>query len=339
VVAFPKPKVNFTYQVNDEIAGLRQYEQTAAGRDIPDKASDRLLIASWNIANLGVQQRRDDDYRIIADLISWFDLIALQEVNDNLEGLRKLQRFLPPSYNLLFSDTAGNSERLTFVYDSSKVALLQKVGEIAIPPSQQKSIKLPGIAMPFDGFDRNPYLAAFRAGSFSFILVNVHLYFGKMTPKPMAETSIQRRSLETYAVARWADNRRRSKNSYLHDVIAIGDFNLPRRDPEDPVYRALTRKGLKLPKHFTAVGSSLSGEDHYDQVAFHPAATTDSEFSGKAGVFDYDGAIFNTLWDRFMTEHQNLTPAKQKKKAITAFRAYLRYYISDHRPLWVEFKT
>jgi hypothetical protein len=30
--------------------------------------------------------------------VGWFDLIAMQEVNDNLEGLRGIQRQLPDRY-------------------------------------------------------------------------------------------------------------------------------------------------------------------------------------------------------------------------------------------------
>lgn len=36
-----------------QINALREYEATKPGRGIPDKASDRLLLATWNIANLG----------------------------------------------------------------------------------------------------------------------------------------------------------------------------------------------------------------------------------------------------------------------------------------------
>jgi hypothetical protein len=41
-------------------------------------------------------------------------------------------------------------------------------------------------------------------------------------------------------------------------------------------------------------------------------------------VFDFDNALFRDLY-----EDRGLKP----------FLAYARYHISDHRPLWVEFKT
>ncbi len=315
---FPKPACSYEYHLSPQIDALRKYRDTNPGRAIPAKAADRLLLATWNVANLGVQERREKDYLLIAELVSWFDLVAMQEVNDNLSGLRAIHRHLPESFRLLFSDAAGNDERLAFIYDSDKVALLEEVGEVAIPPSDIRYIKLPGIGQRFGGFDRNPYLAGFRSNSFVFILVNVHLYFGSESA-----ISVNRRSLETYAVARWADLRRQSPYAYSRDIIALGDFNLPKAQPGDPIYEALTKRGLHLPKHSTQIGSSIASDSHYDQVAFFPSETQ-QEFTGNSGVFDFDGALFRTLWEE-------RTPQE--------FFSYVRYYVSDHRPLWAQFRV
>lgn len=315
---FPKPSVAYDYTVASQIAAVRQYRDTKPGRAIPAKKANRLLLATWNIANLGVQQRRDKDYRLLAEIISWFDLIAIQEVNDNLEGLRAIRSYLPASFRMLCSDIAGNRERLAFLYDSSKVTQLEKVGEVAIPPSELKDIALPGIAARFTGFDRNPYLAAFQAGSFKFSVVSVHLYFGGED-----QASMHRRSLETYAVARWADLRRKSKYSYTKDIIALGDFNLPKTKPGDPIFAALTKRGLHLPQHSSEIGSSIASDNHYDQIAFYPGETA-NDFTGKTGVFDLDGAVFPDLW---------------QSKGQKTFLAYVRYYLSDHRPMWAEFRV
>ena len=140
---FPRPAFNYTYQTGAQIDALRHWRDTEPGRAIPAKDNDHLLIATWNIANLGSQERRDRAYRRLAEMVSWFDLVAVQEVKDDLSGLRALHGHLPPAYRMLFSDRAGNNERLTFLYDSGKVALLEKVGEIAIAPSAQRHIRLP----------------------------------------------------------------------------------------------------------------------------------------------------------------------------------------------------
>jgi hypothetical protein len=115
---FPKPDFSYDYRVSSQLSALRRYRDSKPGRQIPPKAPDRLLLATWNIANLGVQDRSEDDDALIAEILGWFDLVAIQEVNDNLAGLRGIQEKLPDHYRLLFSDPAGNDERLTFLYDS-----------------------------------------------------------------------------------------------------------------------------------------------------------------------------------------------------------------------------
>jgi endonuclease/exonuclease/phosphatase family metal-dependent hydrolase len=314
---FPKPAFSYEYRLSSQIDALRRYRDTKPGRAIPAKAADRLLVATWNVANLGVQERREKDYLLIAEIVSWFDLVAMQEVNNDLSGLRAIHRHLPRSFRLLFSDAAGNEERMAFIYDSDKVTLLEEVGEVAIPPSDINDIRLPGITQAFEGFDRNPYLAGFSSDSFVYVLVNVHLYFGSESA-----ISMNRRRLETYAVARWADLRRQSPYAYSQDIIALGDFNLPKAEPGDPIFEALTRRGLHLPEHSTQIGSTIETDSHYDQVAFFPGETQ-QEFTGNLGVFDFDGALFRTLWEA-------RTPRE--------FFAYVRYYVSDHRPLWAEFR-
>ncbi|MGD8587848.1 MAG: endonuclease/exonuclease/phosphatase family protein [Chromatiales bacterium] len=314
--SLPKPSFTFDYSVNEEIANLHQHRASAPGRDIPLKSTDRLLLASWNVANLGLHRRRDNDYRLLAEIIGWFDLIAIQEVNDNLDGLRAIKEHLCSDYRALFCDKAGNDERTAFLYDSRKISLLEMVGEVAVPEKDQRFIKLPGIDRKFHGFDRNPYLAGFRAGSFEFVVANVHLYFGNDT-----QADRERRSLEAYAVSRWGDLRRQDKDRYVEHFIVLGDFNLPRVEAGDLIYRALKRRGLKLPDHSSQIGSKLAEEKHYDQIMFFPGATADA-YSGLRGVFDFDGAVFPRLW--------------QERKPDD-FRKYLRYYLSDHRPIWAQF--
>lgn len=319
---FPKPRFDYDYDLDDELKALRAYpkQEEKEDRAIPAKSSDRLLLATWNIANLGVQQRREKDYRLIAEIVSWFNLVAIQETNDDLEGLRGIQAHLPDQYEVLFSDPGGNNERFAFVYDSRKVTPLEEIGRVTVPPSDLRYIKLPDVKQQFQGFDRNPYLASFRAGDLDFVLANVHLYFG-----PDSDAGIERRCLEAYAVGRWADLRRRNKEAYTPNVLALGDFNLPVNDASDPVFRALTRKGLHLPPHSTKVGgSNLNDDAQYDQMAVFPGPMEGA--IEETGVFDFDGALFRDLWG-------------ESKSQQAKFRSYVKYYVSDHRPLWTALKV
>ncbi len=314
---FERPSFSFDFDAGDQIQALRDYRDTEPGRAIPRKAANRLLLATWNIANLGNpgQLRDDRDHQVIAEMFGWFDLLAIQEVQDNLSGLRAVLAHLPNSYRTLFTDKAGNQERMTFVYDSSRVEPLELAGEIAIAPADHRHIRLPGVDRDFVGFDRNPYAAAFRCGGFRFTLVNVHLFFGDDT-----DANKDRRALETFAVGRWADLRRQSANAYTADIIALGDFNMPRAEPGDPIFEALTKRGLRLPDHSSQIGSSIASDNHYDQMAFFPGRTQ-QDFV-QMGVFDFDGALFAEL---FNTRTQ------------AEFNAFMRFHISDHRIMWAEF--
>lgn len=319
---FPKPTFRYDYDLARELKALRTYPRLPGKEDraIPPKRDDRLLVVTWNIANLGLQQRREKDHRLIAEILGWFDMAAIQEVNGNLAGLRGIQDHLPRRYRVLFSDPGGNNERYVFLYDSRKIVALEEFGEVTIPPKELKHVRFEQIGLEFQGFDRNPYLTAFRAGGLTFLLANVHLYFGDEDEA----TGMDRRCLEAYAVARWAALRRKDREAYTGNVLALGDFNLPVRDKSDPVFRALTRRGLHLPEHSTKVGgSNLSDDAQYDQMALFPGPMKDAITA--AGLFDFDGAVFRDLWGE--------TKAEQTK-----FRSYVKYYLSDHRPLWAQLR-
>jgi endonuclease/exonuclease/phosphatase family metal-dependent hydrolase len=318
VPPFPKPRFDYSYDLAREVAALRDYRKHKPGRQIPAKGKGRLLVGTWNVANLGVQDRLDSDYALIAEVASWFDLVAVQEVNDDLRGIEAIHSHLPSRYDLLFSDASGNRERQAFLYDSRKVSRLREVGRVAIPPSQLPKIAVAGATTAFAGFDRGPYLASFESGAFRFALLNVHLFYGSEAP-----ADLDRRTLETFAVAWWADRTHRDKKSYVGDVVPLGDFNLPKAAPGDRIFDALVALGLTTPSHSSQIGSAIASDNQYDQIAFFPGSTKD-RFTGACNVFDFDGALFQDLWAQ-------RTPVQ--------FRAYTRFHISDHRPLWAEFTT
>jgi len=290
---------------------------TRALRGVPDKAENRLLAATWNLANFGIQDRSGDDFALMAEVISWFDLVAIQEIADDLRDLRLLMTNLPSTYKVIISDIGGNDERAGFLYDSTKVERLELAAEVAVSPSDLHNIRMRGISGSFQGFDRNPYVVAFRAGALEFTAVCVHLFFGSN-----AYYDEDRRALEAYALARWADQRHKAPGAYSQNILVMGDFNLPIRDESSNVYRALKANRLIVPKHSTAMGSNLAGDKNYDQVAFQAGGLQDS-YSGKSGVFDFDHTPF--FADAWHTGQDY-------------FNAAVKYHISDHRPLWAEFR-
>ena len=305
---FPEPGFPFQVEFALERRALRGHGKH---RGIPAKEDGRLLLATWNVANFEVQERESSHLDLIAEVVGWFDLVALQEVRDDLSGLRALRERLPKSWSLLFSESSGNDERQAFAFDARKARVGEKVGKLTIPPTRLKHAG----GESFRGFDRTPYLASFHAGSLTLLLANVHSFFGGTDG-----ADIERRAAETRAIAWWCDKRSHDPHAYTRDILALGDFNLPRAEAGDPIYDELTRRGLQLPEHQTKIGTTIAGDSHYDQVAYVPEHTG-KDLTGRGGVFDFDSVLFRELWE---------------ERGERDFDAYTRWAISDHRPLWVE---
>ena len=291
-------------------------------------------------------------------MLSRFDLIAVQEVNDNFTTFEKIVRDMDGDFDFIMSDKAGNAERLAFIYRKDKVVLDKLWGEVALNKNeypkrtvtahyrenrQQKSQKF--TKFPFTPFDRNPYIGSFRCGNLGFVLANVHLYFGAFQNSRSEKNrrKYARRVLEIFALAKWAKRVSSGKNAWDRDIILLGDMNIPNMEKNEATIKALKSFGWSSldyvsnqtignqPTQLSHVGGTNLGNDKtYDQIAFAP-----SSLSGKissSGVFDFDNAVFRSKWDDLSDE---LSP----RKATSMFARYVKFHISDHRPLWVELRT
>jgi len=322
--ALTRPNPEHIYDPIEEIARLKQYRDAlpatnANSRRIPSPGQPgTVLIATWNIANLGVHKRRGSDLKVIAAVLGWFEIIAVQEIADNLDDFVGLIAHLPDHFDWIFNDRAGNDERSAYIFDTRRVSLSPKIGEVVIVDSDRKNITLPGISRNFEGFNRNPYLAGFYVENAQILLANCHLLYGPQGSSAERQESLERRQLEAYAIARWCDLRRRDKHRWTNNILALGDFNLPRAESGDPVHDALTKRGLNLPAHTTRIPTNVSNSADYDQIAVTPGLKSRVR---DMGVFDFDGVIFADIYN---------------PSAPGYWRTCAKYYISDHRPLWMQ---
>lgn len=311
-------------------------------RGVPVSTGGRLLLASWNIANLGAQGRSEQALQLIAHLLKRFDLIAVQEVNDDFAAFLRVMEYVGRGFDYVMSDTAGNNERLAYVYRTSRVHATNLAGELSLRkrnfPTRTVSVrytvrnveKVDRIRMTFEPFDRNPYIRSFVAGEVGFTLANCHLYFGSSQNSSKVEDrrKYARRVLEIHALARWADGRHNKTTTFDRDIVLLGDMNVPAMDPAESTYHELIRYGWKPVQYVSRTGGSNLGNDRtYDQMTFAP--TDLGQKVTAYGVFDFDNAIFKSLWNDL---EQQLGAAK----AVTRFNQHIRHHVSDHRPLWIQ---
>ena len=125
------------YRIAERLLVLRNQ----LDKQIPQKtAKDTLLLATWNIREFG-DNRRAESIHYIAEIISRFDMVAVQEIARNLDGLTKLMTYLGPNWDYIVTDstegTAGGGERMAFLYDKNKVSFKNMASEIVLTKGKQ----------------------------------------------------------------------------------------------------------------------------------------------------------------------------------------------------------
>lgn len=128
------------------IAGLRRL-RSALGKHFPEE-SDRMTtvrIGTWNIREFGnTKFGGRDTYEplyYMAEIISNFDIAAIQEVRGDLSEFLELRRILGPDWDYLATDVtdggAGNGERMVFLFNRSRVRFRNIAGELTLPDGRK----------------------------------------------------------------------------------------------------------------------------------------------------------------------------------------------------------
>jgi exonuclease III len=342
-VGFPMP-FDLPYSPATERAN---FDRFFVERGIPPKGADEIDLASWNIANLGLQPRRSQELQLIAHILSHFDIIAVQEVNVNLGHFNEVMAILgPQGFDMMLTDKAGSSERLAVVYRADRLQPRQLFGELDYNPNgtikdgkyvvapRKQTFTLNGVKrdMLFYNFNRNPHLSTWKVTGTdtSFMLANVHIYFGDDS-----ETSAQysNRVAEVYYLANWAREQQKlagTDDLYENNILLIGDMNVPKMKSDDPVYRALKRRGMKPSQYSTEAGTTLQEFKTFDQIVFTNEVLTGVPINGRpAVVVDFDNFMFRQLWQEKETG----------LRTMVDFKAWTKFAVSDHRPLFVRLKV
>jgi len=296
--------------------------------EIPVKtANSSLLLATWNIRAFSKDSRTKESLYYIAEILSRFDLIAIQEVKGQREELEKVVAILGKNWTYIATDvtdgTAGNSECIAFLYDTNKVSFKNMAGEIVLP--DKKLIK--GLQ-----FARTPFCVSFQAGWFKFNITTVHIYYGEK------EEGLERREAEIAALADFLATRAKKEET---NYILLGDFNIPKVN--DRFMNALEQYGFQIPAPIKEHPTDLGQTSHYDQIAFNLHMTDTMQIFDekvqKAGSFNFTKSVYKAT--EYETYLPLMDPESYKKKGPEKYfnGTWRTFQMSDHLPLWVELKV
>jgi len=313
-----------------DVANQLAVLSTALDQVIPPKQpGQNLLIGTWNVRAFdrltpkwrsvtGDSPIRDlSNLLCIAEVVRRFDVIAVQEVRRTAQAFLAMLEVLGEGWAFLVTDVTrgrlGNSERLAFVFDRQRVRPSGLACELVVAA---EDAGIPEATLRGQ-FARTPYAVSFASERGVFTLVTLHVLYGQGPADRVAELQ---------QIAGWLAGWATEGDPWGANLIALGDFNIDRHG--DPLYQAFTSTGLRPPAGLNHVPRTVFDDpdpaappDHrhfYDQIAWFadapgvPALTLQYV---NAGMFNFaDGLI----------------PA--------ASTVQLSWRISDHFPLWVEFR-
>jgi endonuclease/exonuclease/phosphatase family metal-dependent hydrolase len=313
-------------EVRDDLAALRA-SLDASG--IPPKMVDRnVLVATWNLRAFGrvtpkwMAEEADSPKRglgnilCIAEVISRFDVVAIQEVKRDLSGLRYLMQALGPDWGFILTDltrgSEGNQERIAFVFDLRRVRPSGLAAELVVPIETDTNLTETGLKKQFA---RTPYAVSFQSQRANFTLVALHVIWGE---------NAAARQPEIQEVALWMADWANGGDEFGENLMVLGDFNIDHRG--DVLYETFVGTGLTpAPEHVglpRTIFDDTQTQHFYDQIAW---------FTGLSGTPQLTPPLaYENLGGNF-----DFKPALQKSLTTTE----LSWRISDHYPLWASFSV
>lgn len=309
-------------EIKKEIKGLN----IMLDKLLPAKELDKnVLIATWNIRSFGgLTEKWEADEKdtpkrdlhsilCIAAILSRYDIISVQEVKGNLKAFRHMLKILGSHWSFILTDVSGgdegNDERLAFLFDTRKVKLSGLACELVVPNENVDKINEGAFSRQFS---RTPYAVGFMVDKKTFILVSLHVIYGKQ---------VEERTVELKAIAQWMKRWATQMNSFDQSLIVLGDFNIDRMGDER--YEAFVSTGLQVPADLHNIGRTIFDDQtkFYTQIAWFENQRNVPQISityRKGGVFNFGPHLM---------VKKNYSPSQ------------LSWRISDHLPLWAEFST
>lgn len=326
------------------------------------KQDSSLLLATWNIRDFdsnkfGFGPRRKESFYYIAEMISCFDLVAVQEVNRDLGPWQKIMAILGREWDYIATDTTdgagGNNERMVFVYNTEKVWFRKIAGEIVLPDGQQiifeakekrkdeakekdsaeadKQVLVTNQAQ----FARSPFLVAFQSGWFRFSLCTAHLYYGAASGPALKRRIEEIKKMVEFFANRQDQASKQEKDSHgaVENYIVLGDFNVV--SPKHETMEALKSNGFVVPPEIDGDVVRVKGNHYYDQIAVR---VKDERFKviGGGMLQIYEDVFRDEDFDYYEGIIPDRDPEEgefQAKTREALYRKWRTWQMSDHQPL------
>ena len=294
-------------------------------------APDDLLIATWNLRNLGgggfgFGDRLPESLLAIARVLLAFDLIAVQEVRDE-SIVDRLLELLGSGWTKLLCGEAtgeeGNSEMSAFLCRSSRLTFLGKVEQVVLGRRDLVQGKYQ--------FARQPFLGNFQTARSKLTVCTSHTYFGAARGEKYKRRVAE---IETLAklVVRLAEREQST-------AVLLGDLNVV--GPDDATMKPLRRYQIALADRYLRA-DNVKGDKFYTQIAFKP--TQEGMRLRGSGVFPVFTHVFREedqpRYASEMKRTQAWDTASRKGDApdpTDFYGKWRTYQLSDHMPVWVRF--
>ena len=337
-LVFPEVAENPAWKAR-AIDGLLRLKTALDGQVSRRQTEANLLVASWNIKEFGhTTQRLPEAYFYIAEILSRFDLVAVQEVKSTLKDLDIVMRILGSKWDYIVNDITegvqGNSERSAYLYNTDRVKLSGLAGEIVLWP------ELTGDS-PVQQLKRTPYATGFKAGWKSFAMLNLHLHPGD----EIEDLAFRKEEVRLLLAAL----EEKIDQPWTRNIVLCGDFNLHSGD-DDSTVEAINDMGYCEVDGLVGKQTNDANTQVYDRLFYrkNPYFKLIEDSHGKSV-----GGVFNPF--EFVYRFEDHLQYKQDMIAVyggsrnlesdaEALRDYFLHYwrrnqISDHLPIWFELQT
>jgi hypothetical protein len=301
---------------------MTRLEQSPISYGFPKRVYGSGLIGSFNIRKLGSDRSRNErTWQFLTHICRQYDLLAVQEIMDDLSGIRGLMKRLGPEFGLIVSDKTGIfpgepgvGERLGFIFRWSVVQRTQVATDITYDRTKVLNIlndnltqissafqdydkKLqdyengerktnPNLKMPvFLTFIRQPFCVSFRIvgypGTEPYEFMAINAHL--YFGKYMTD-----RRQEFDALMEWILSRvRENEKAYYPNFMLLGDLNLDFDSPDND------RKQIE--KHMKTFNDA-SGEAvnvNFPFLDIHPTQTVYYRTNARMSeTFDQIGLFF-----------------------------------------------